>query len=634
MQEEIMPDREISSFRLRVLAANLIIPFFVGAGRELFVAAFNPRYTVDLAGRLALGVKPVVYALLAVFGLIGYAVVMRTVKPLFDRLAGHGDDGRARTASLSLPWLMIGLHGGLWIVGTTVFYAIYHFKTSGGVPYGVSLALSVTWGLATGVLSALMLEDGLEPLKRRLAIRDIRPGEKDYFSRAKDVLATLTTSAALTAGLVHLDDWATGLAADGRAPSAAARYGAFVMAAAVALAYGGFLVTLSRRSSRARLALLEEQIEALASGRGDLTGRIDLVSFDDAGRVGAKVNSFLETLARLVARIKAGAEQAAASAAVLRGAVAASEASLGQFARAVDETVGSVAEERRQVGLADEGVAGIAKGTEQGLAAADSQSADLSKAGEQVAGLLGAVLEVSGAADRIRARTDEFSGVTRAVAVRLRELFTELSALQERTDAMREGAGAIADVAERINLISLNASIEAVHAGDRGRGFGVVATEVRKLAARTAEGAASVSAGIGEVEKAARQGVASVSGLREALDRLEPAVADIEAQLGALTASVDAERLDADRLGGAMRASLAAAASVRQLSLEQRQRSGGIVGCLSELDALSRRTDGIAADLSRRLAELTAANKAVAGTAETQADLARDLQELTAAFLT
>lgn len=629
-----MPDNAITGFRLRVLVANVVYPFAVGAGRELFVALFNPRLPGGPGARLAFGLKPLVYILMVVFGLFGYAAVMAAVRPLLARLEGRGDEARARTSSIALPWVLVAIHGGLWVVGTTAFYAIYGFRTPGGVPFAVSLALSVSWGIAAGVLSAIIVEDALVPLKRRLGVRDIRPGEIDRFARIKDPLGAAATSAALAASLAHVADYYVSRAAAGEAADPLLRAAAVVGTAALCAGYGILLLGLSRRAREKELRSLDERIGAIAAGGGDLTGRIDLVSFDGPGKVGASVNAFIDRLSAMVSRIKAVAEEEAASVEVLRESVAESDRFLREFVSTMGDALNAFAAERTRIAAADACAARIDEGTDRNLAEARSQERVLGEAAGSISAMLEGVREVSATARRIKERTDDFAAMAGSLSSTIKELLAYMGRLGERTAAMRQGAAGISDIAERINLLSLNASIEAAHAGERGKGFAVVAGEVRALAARTSEGAAGIESRISEVERVAEESLEAIGKIRGALDRIEPAVADIESSLEGVAAAGDAERLGADRIAEAMRSSVAAAAAVRSLSEGQKERTREIVDGLAELETVAGSAEGLGDELREREARLSAANRAVAEIAERERILADELRAMTSRFKT
>jgi methyl-accepting chemotaxis protein len=122
----------------------------------------------------------------------------------------------------------------------------------------------------------------------------------------------------------------------------------------------------------------------------------------------------------------------------------------------------------------------------------------------ELAELVAQVEAVRAAASTIDERVLVADDVTRGIAEQAAEadrLTRELAATLQR---IREVADLIAGVADQTNLLALNASIEAARAGDAGRGFKVVADEVKELAARSGQSSADISATIDGLEAGAR----------------------------------------------------------------------------------------------------------------------------------
>jgi PAS domain S-box-containing protein len=108
-----------------------------------------------------------------------------------------------------------------------------------------------------------------------------------------------------------------------------------------------------------------------------------------------------------------------------------------------------------------------------------------------------------------------------------------LRELDEKSQTLMQTIGIVREVASQTNLLALNAAIEAAHAGEFGRGFGVVASEVKKLAGQAAEAAAEIGSGLNAIKAQATEvGKGAESALRtvtESRARSRTAVDDYEA---------------------------------------------------------------------------------------------------------
>ena len=149
--------------------------------------------------------------------------------------------------------------------------------------------------------------------------------------------------------------------------------------------------------------------------------------------------------------------------------------------------------------------------------------------------------------------TDEIADSLLHLATESRNSAGEVDALAQRADEIGAIVKLIHDVADQTNLLALNAAIEAARAGEQGRGFAVVADEVRKLAERTSISTQEIASVVGSIQSGAAE---AVRGMQSARNQVSDGVAKVEASGKAMAdieagaaevASIAAEMSDALR---------------------------------------------------------------------------------------
>ena len=178
---------------------------------------------------------------------------------------------------------------------------------------------------------------------------------------------------------------------------------------------------------------------------------------------------------------------------------------------------------------------------------------------------------------------------------------TQLSASAQRISSVIKLIGAIA---EQTNLLALNATIEAARAGEAGRGFSVVASEVKALAAQTAKATEEIGSQVAEMQEATDMSVAAIKDISAIITRISGISATI-------STAVEAQRVSTEEIAShiqhAARGSGAVAASIGDVSRganETEIASGRVLGAARSLSDESGRLKG---EVERFLANIAAA---------------------------
>lgn len=256
---------------------------------------------------------------------------------------------------------------------------------------------------------------------------------------------------------------------------------------------------------------LLHRVEQIAEGGGDLKGRLEVRSADELGQLGSAFNRFLDKLQPLIAEVGRVTGEVEAAARAMASMAATNDQLISSEHAALDQ----VSTAATQMSAAVHEVAHNAVSASDAAQQASSRSRD----GTEV---------VTSTIESIRQLAQEVE--TASVTI---------EALAQETSSIGAVLEVIRGIAEQTNLLALNAAIEAARAGEQGRGFAVVADEVRALAARTQDSTKDIQVRIERLQSGVARAVQAMQvGSSKARDSVERA-AGVDQVLSGTSGSIE-----------------------------------------------------------------------------------------------
>ena len=343
-------------------------------------------------------------------------------------------------------------------------------------------------------------------------------------------------------------------------------------------ALGALLVIIYLLTNHFVTAPLEELRKGLrdiASGEGDLTRRLPVNGQDEVGQSAQVFNEMMENFNQLVRQVRDSASQ-----------VSARVSALSDSADRVSQSSHLQNEKSREAaGAVEQLVASISSIALSAAHVQHQSQESLSRAKE--------------GSRNLQVLLGEMNVVEHAV----KEMAESVNNFVRNTEAITQMTREVKDIAEQTNLLALNAAIEAARAGEQGRGFAVVADEVRKLAEKSSRSASeidAITANLSAQSVAVRRSIeagmahlessqAAVSTVSDVLLATNGSVTEVDNGLDSIASATDQQR----RFSGNVEASIEAIAGMA------RDNTGTVEQTAGAAHDLKRLADGLAAMVGR-----------------------------------
>ena len=274
----------------------------------------------------------------------------------------------------------------------------------------------------------------------------------------------------------------------------------------------GFIIMIAAHRMVVPIKNMADNLNDIAKGEGDLTKRLAVKGEDEIAQLGRSFNLFVDKLQNIIGDVATATAKVKTAANAIHAQTKVMSSQLVSHNNETDQVVTAITE---MSSTANE----VAKNTTQVAEATHAATGDVANAQrcvdaslEEIASLMSQINNAAGS----------------------------IKSLSEQSQKINSVLSVIGGIAEQTNLLALNAAIEAARAGEQGRGFAVVADEVRNLASRTQASTLEINEMLSALHKLVTQAVKAMEESQQSCVRSVDSSRTISDSLGSVTSAVTA----------------------------------------------------------------------------------------------
>jgi methyl-accepting chemotaxis protein len=445
---------------------------------------------------------------------------------------------------------------------------------------------------------------------------------------------------------------------DAKAKATRTRNLSIIIALSATLLGVGIGIFLTRSISKPVVSLTKA---ANLLAEGDLTAQIPSIrTGDELEQLGLSFSTMVDNIRMLIKNITQSSQQVASTSEELSSTSEEVSAAVQQVAQSMEEMSRGHLDQASGINKAADLTNQLNQSIGQIASGAQEQALNVSQTSQIIEQMVQGINEVATNTQRVSqgakaaADTAEEGGrtVTKTIAGMRRIKTTVLDSasrikdLGEQSQQIGEIIQVIDDIAEQTNLLALNAAIEAARAGEHGKGFAVVADEVRKLAERSSRATKEIATLINNIQsgttiaveameigtKEVEEGAQLADDAGEALKKILITVTEANDQIQSITAAVEQVSASNTEVVKAVDNVAAITQQNTAATQEMSANSSQVEDAIQSIAAIAEQSSAATQEVSASTEEINASTEEIASSAQALSQMAQQLQQMVSKF--
>lgn len=399
------------------------------------------------------------------------------------------------------------------------------------------------------------------------------------------------------------------------------------------LSAGSVIALLISRIIMKPMKNVSDALEKLnRSDEADLTYKVEIDRNDELGAICADINKFVATQHFIISEMK----NLCGSLEEISGDLTSSSRESTRSIEGILSDIKSIRVHMEDQSLARNSVHTVLADSSEGINGLDgqiaNQSAAIVESSASIEEMVGNISSVSNSINKMAAEYRYLSTITAEGKNQQDLMAKEVQEMAEQSQHLAEANSVIAKIASQTNLLAMNAAIEAAHAGDAGKGFSVVADEIRKLAENSAAQSKMIKVELGNISKTIGSVVEAAKVSVQDFTEIAEKVAGNERLVGEIDNAMTEQKEASQQVLIALRDITESSGQVQNTSKQMGVNIGAVGDELTKLEAIAKSVEESMDNISKNADGISGTAEQTQSLAQTTTERIRNMNKILAKF--
>ena len=321
----------------------------------------------------------------------------------------------------------------------------------------------------------------------------------------------------------------------------------------------------------------------MATGEADLTRRCKLFIRDEIGDLIIEFDAFLDKLQSIIKEVKQTKDNLSLSGEQLNESSQDTSRAISDIMVNINSINTQIEGQNSSVKQAANAVDDISGSITSLNSLVDTQGISVSQASSAVEQMVGNISSVNSSVDKMSASFDELTSNAKIGIAKQNDVNERIKLIESQSEMLQEANAAISSIAEQTNLLAMNAAIEAAHAGEVGKGFSVVADEIRKLSETSSEQSATIGEQLAIIKDSIKQVVNASNESSDALNAVSEHIEKTSEIVSNIKGAMAEQNAGSRQINEALRTMNSSQSDVQDASKEMESKNATILNEMSSL---------------------------------------------------